>query len=160
MAVTADSKGIIIPCPKCGKKNRIPYDKVHQRGQCGNCGADLPAPAEPVEIPTEEAFHNLVQSSALPVVVDFWAPWCGPCLVVAPEFARVAASNSGRFIVAKVNTEELQELAARFAIQAIPTMAVFAEGREIARVTGARPARDIEAFVQRTLRDAVRSGTT
>ena len=159
MAVSADAKGVVLECRQCGRKNRIPYDKLGERGQCGSCGADLPSLTEPVNVASEEAFVNLIQTASLPVVVDFWAPWCQPCLMVAPEIARVAASNAGRFVVAKVNTEDLQELAAKLVIQAIPTMAVYRGGREIARVTGARPARDIEAFVQRALRQAAEPQT-
>jgi thioredoxin 2 len=85
------------------------------------------------------------------VVVDFWAPWCGPCRMVAPELVKVAASNAGRYLVVKVNTDELPELGDRFAIRSIPTMAVFADGREVARTAGARPAADIEAFIRQAV---------
>jgi thioredoxin 2 len=111
----------------------------------------LPPAAEPIEVPSAAAFDALVQSSKLPVVVDFWAPWCGPCRAVAPELARVAASTSGRYVVVKVNTDELPDLGDRFTIRSIPTMAVFADGREVARTAGARPAADIEAFVKQSV---------
>ncbi len=80
-------------------------------------------------------------------MVDFWAPWCGPCRMVAPELARVAASSAGRFVVVKVNTDAVPELGERFRIQSIPTMAVFAGGKEVARTSGAMPAAQIESFV-------------
>ena len=89
--------------------------------------------------------------SALPLIVDFWAPWCAPCRMVAPELAKVAARNAGRYLVVKVNTDALPDLGERFAVRSIPTMAVFAGGREVARTAGARPAEDIEAFVQSAL---------
>jgi thioredoxin 2 len=120
-------------------------------GKCRKCGAALPAAAEPIEVPSAAAFDALVQSSKLPVVVDFWAPWCGPCRAVAPELARVAASTSGRYVVVKVNTDELPDLGDRFTIRSIPTMAVFADGRELARTAGARPAADIEAFIKQSV---------
>jgi thioredoxin 2 len=104
-------------------------------------------PAEPIEVPSVEAFDALVRSSGQPVVVDFWAPWCGPCRMVAPEIAKVAASNAGRLIVVKVDTDALPELGERYRIRSIPTMAIFEGGREAARTTGARPAAEIESFV-------------
>ena len=102
-------------------------------------------------MPDAAAFDALLRSSSLPVVVDFWAPWCGPCRMVAPELARVAANNAGRYLVVKVNTDEIPELGDRFGIRSIPTMAVFSNGREAARTSGARPAADIEAFVRQAV---------
>jgi thioredoxin 2 len=143
-----DARGIIVTCPTCSQRNRVAYG---HSGKCKNCGTRLPASAEPLEVPSVEAFDALVQSSKLPVVVDFWAPWCGPCRMVAPELARVAASNSGRYVVVKVNTDALPDLGDRFEIRSIPTMAVFADGRELARTAGARPAADIEAFIRQSV---------
>ena len=85
--------------------------------------------------------------SSLPVVVDYWAPWCAPCRMVTPELEKLAKSQAGRLVVAKVNTDALTDLGERFGIRSIPTLAVFVGGREAARLTGARPAREIEAFV-------------
>jgi thioredoxin 2 len=141
---TLDDRGIIVACPGCQQLNRIAYG---HDGKCRKCGSRLPASAEPIDVPSTEAFDALIKASKIPVVVDFWAPWCGPCRMVAPELAKVAARNAGRYVVVKVNTDELADLGDRFGIRSIPTMAVFADGREIARTSGARPAADIEAFI-------------
>ena len=90
---------------------------------------------------------RLVSRSSLPVLVDYWAPWCGPCRMVAPEVKKVAARRAGRAIVVKVNTDVLSDLGERFGIRSIPTLAVFADGREVSRVAGARAAPDIEALL-------------
>jgi thioredoxin 2 len=126
----------------------VPFART---AKCGKCGSILSGAAEPVEVPSVAAFDALIRGSDQPVVVDFWAPWCGPCHMVAPEIVRVAASNAGRWTVVKVNTEALPELGDRYSIRSIPTMAVFAAGREVARTSGARPAADIEAFVRQAV---------
>ena len=107
-----------------------------------------------IEAPDAGSFDALVRAAALPVIVDFWAPWCGPCRMVAPELERVAAANAGRYLVVKVNTDAVPELGERFRIRSIPTMAVFEGGREVARTSGARPAADIEAFVRQSVSTA------
>src|SRR5262249_21364968 len=98
-----------------------------------------------------EAFDALVRESPLPVVVDFWAPWCGPCRMVAPELEKVARRASGSYVVAKVNTDAVPELGDRYRVQSIPTMAVFRGGSEVTRTSGARPAEAIEQFVHAAL---------
>jgi thioredoxin 2 len=143
--LTADDRGIIVSCPSCGQRNRIPFGRD---ARCGKCQTALPAPAEPIDLPTAAAFDALIAAAGLPVVVDFWAPWCGPCLMVAPELVKVAAAHAGEWIIAKVNTEAIPELGERFGVRSIPTMAVFDGGREVARTSGARPAAQIEAFVR------------
>ncbi len=140
-----DEKGVILQCPSCGQRNRVPHGRD---AKCGQCGVKLPVPSEPIEVPSAAAFDALVQGSRLPVVVDFWAPWCGPCRMVAPELVKVAAANAGQFAVVKVNTDAVPELGERYRIRSIPTMAVFAGGKEVARTTGARPAAQIEEFVR------------
>jgi thioredoxin 2 len=149
MALTMDDRGVILACGKCGSRNRVPFEATEAK--CGTCKEVLARPGAPVDAPSTAAFDALVAGASIPIVVDFWAPWCGPCKMVAPEFERVAASNAGRYLVVKVNTDVLTELGERYRIRSIPTMAVFRDGQEIGRTAGARPAADIEAFVAQTL---------
>lgn len=146
-----DERGVITACPRCGQRNRLPYERLGGDTRCAACKTPIPGPAAPVDVPSVQVFDELVRLSALPVVVDYWAAWCGPCRMVAPELVKIAAQNAGRLIVVKVDTEQLPELAGRFRIQSIPMMAVFEQGREKGRTVGARPARDILAFVNQTL---------
>ena len=150
---TLDDRGVIVSCPQCGQKNRLAYDHLGAHVRCAQCKQDIPSPSAPIEAPTTATFDSLVAGSPLPVVVDYWAPWCGPCRMVAPELEKVAARQAGRLIIVKVNTDALTDLGERYGIRSIPTLAVFAGGREIARTAGARPAADIERFVS----DAVSS---
>jgi len=147
-ALTLDTTGVRRACPACGTTNRQRYEALERRTQCGSCHAPLSPPDEPVETPTTEAFTAAIAGSALPVLVDFWAPWCAPCRAVAPQLETVARREAGRWLVLKVNTDALAELGSRFRIQSIPTMAAFTEGRELSRTSGARPADGILAFMQ------------
>jgi thioredoxin 2 len=146
-----DARGLVRSCPQCGRRNRLLYERLGSVFRCSQCHNELPPPSEPLEATSGADFDALISRSALPVLVDFWAPWCGPCKMAEPEVAKVAASGSGRWIVAKVNTEDLPELASRFNIGAIPTMAVFRGGRELARHSGVMPAASIEQFLQSSL---------
>jgi thioredoxin len=108
--------------------------------------------SSPLEVGSTEDFDRLVESSTVPLVVDYWAPWCGPCRMVAPELEKVAQRAGGRYLVLKVNTDVLSDLGAAHGIRSIPTLAVFSNGREVTRTAGARPAADIEAFIAQAVR--------
>lgn len=147
-AAAFDEKGIVVTCPSCGQKNRLAYDRLGDPVRCGRCKQPLKSPAVPLEMGTSADFDRLIAHSSLPIVVDYWAPWCGPCRVIAPEMEKVAARQAGKALVVKVNTDLLTDLGDRYGIRSIPTLAVFAGGREVSRVAGARPAEEIEQFVE------------
>ena len=142
----ADRSGVLARCPSCGKTNRLRYTQLDRARRCGNCQTMLPSPAEPVEVPDAASFDLMLQSP-VPILVDFWAPWCGPCRMMAPQLESAARSMAGRALVVKVDTDAVPELGERFRILSIPTLVVFREGREHSRVSGVRSAADIEAFV-------------
>jgi thioredoxin 2 len=143
-----DEHGILLSCPKCGRRNRMRYEGLGKVFRCGQCQSELEPVAEPVDVHNNLIFDSLVTHSAVPVLIDFWAPWCGPCKMVAPELRKVARETAGRLLVAKVNTEEVQSLARRFRVSAIPTMALFQNGLEVARQAGAMPAPQIRKFIE------------
>lgn len=141
------TKHVEIRC-RCGQRNRVPLTKAGAGGKCGKCKAALAQPDHPVEIERADELRALIEQSRVPVVVDFWASWCGPCRMVAPEIAKVAERHAGEWLVVKANTEVDPRLSAEHGIRSIPLMAVFHGGREVARSAGARPASAIESFVQ------------
>ena len=148
MATAAlDKSGILVACASCGKTNRLRYEKLASANRCGSCRAALPPPRELVEVSNVQTFDALLSSSALPVVVDFWAPWCGPCRVMTPELEKLARLEAGHWLMVKVNTDAVPELGQRFRIMSIPTVAVFQQGREVHRASGARSAGDIRAMI-------------
>lgn len=146
-----DDRGVIVACGSCGKPNRLTFGTLGQAARCGHCHVDVAAPAEPVAVSSAAQFDALVKQSRLPVLVDFWAAWCGPCRMVAPQMDIVARRNRGRLLVVKVDTDAVSDLSGRLGIRSIPTLAVFSAGREAARTAGAMGADDIEAFVRSAL---------
>jgi thioredoxin 2 len=133
-------------CASCKAQNRIPVRHLADAGKCGKCGAVLPPHGAPISITSESQFDDIVGGARVPVLVDFWAQWCGPCRQVAPEVKKAAHNLAGKAIVLKVDTDALGDLAQRYQVQSIPNFAVFSGGRLLRQRAGATDHRQLEKF--------------
>jgi thioredoxin 2 len=138
------SDGVRITCATCGQANKVAVARLGDSPKCGSCGAGLMTIAE-FDV---GAHDKATKRDDVLMVVDYWAPWCGPCRMMAPEYAKAARALAGRARFAKINTEDFPQVSQRLGIRGIPLLILWKGGREVARLAGARPASDIEAFVR------------
>ncbi len=139
-----------LTCASCGQVNRIPRDKLGAGPKCGTCGSKL-ADGKVGEL-EPKTLKKSIKSDDLPLIVDFWAPWCGPCRMMAPEFAKAAQALAPHVRFAKINTEDFPQVSMERGIRGIPLLILFHKGREVARLPGARPAAEIEKFVRENVK--------
>ena len=136
---------MLVVCPKCLATNRVPPERANDDPDCGKCGRPL-LDGRPVEL-DDASFDAVTSRTGLPVVVDFWAAWCGPCRMMAPQFEQAAQRLKGRALFAKVDSDAAQATASRFAVRSIPTLVLLREGRELRRQAGAMQAPQIVSWV-------------
>jgi len=144
---------LMVRCNHCGAKNRVPPNRIHDRPVCGRCKTPLAVGSHderPVVV-TDATFRKEVLSSSGPVLVDCWAPWCGPCRTVAPILDRLASEYAGRIKIAKLNVDENPGTASQYGIQSIPTMILFNKGREVNKLVGALPKAEMQRHLQALL---------
>ena len=139
-----DDNGILLACGSCGTTNRLKYGMLERPTQCGKCKTGLPRPNTPIDVPNTRVFDAAIATASVPVLIDFWASWCGPCHMMAPEIDKVAERTAGRALILKVDTEANPELSERYGIRSIPTTMIFQGGKEVQRTPGVQPAAILE----------------
>ena len=132
----------LVTCPSCGTKNRLPPDQPGRKPVCGKCKAPLPATSGPAEV-TDTTFLAEVETSPMPVLLDLWADWCGPCHMLAPTVDQISSEMAGRVKVVKLNIDENPSTANRFGVRSIPTLLVLKGGKEVDRLVGVQPKQEI-----------------
>ena len=143
------TESLLLPCPHCGATNRVPVARIDETPDCGRCGKPL-RQGQPIELGDAD-FDAVVGATRLPVLVDFWAPWCGPCRMMAPAFEQAGRQLAGRALLVKVNSDDSPRLSGRFGIRSIPTLVLVHQGRELARVSGALTTPQIVQWVHQSL---------
>jgi thioredoxin 2 len=146
------SNTVVVRCPNCGANNRVPQEKIDNGLQpiCGRCKTPLQLSTKPITL-TDASFSAELERSALPILVDLWAPWCGPCRTIAPVVDELAAEMAGRLRVAKLNVDENPVTAERFQVRGIPALLLLKAGREIDRIVGVQPKAEILRRVERAI---------
>jgi thioredoxin 2 len=135
---------MILKCPECHTRNRVPAERLGESPKCGECKETLTSSRAPVDVDDDE-LQAAIAHSPLPVFVDFWAPWCGPCKMVAPQITRLAERNAGELLVLKINTQDHPQAAARYGVQGIPMFALFRDGSMADKAVGAMSAEQLES---------------
>lgn len=146
MPESTPTRAAVVPCASCGKLSRVDLARIDDKASCGHCKAPLALDA-PLVL-TDATFDTVIAGASVPVVVDFYADWCGPCRMMAPVFADFARRQRGRALVAKVDTDRNPAVSSRFGIRSIPTLTVHRDGKEVARQVGAVPMAALEQMVR------------